>query len=78
MKITYEFDTDADSWADDRYTVERYNKSEDLLMALWDFSQQLRSWYKRDERDAIPQEEISKKFYDILEDHGIDLDKLVY
>ena len=47
-------------------------------MALWDFSQQLRTWYKRDERDAIPQEEISEKFYTILTEHDIDLDKMVY
>jgi hypothetical protein len=44
-----------------------------LDMALWDFSNKLKSISKYGSGD----EDISQEFYNILEEHNINLDKLV-
>jgi len=61
---------------DDVAAYERCNKSLDLALALWDFSQKLRSIskYGSGEEDI---ESISKDFYEILEEHNINLEKLI-
>ena len=48
----------------------------DIVMALWDYSQYLRGIEKyQDETPDI--EELRKRFYDILDDNNINLDKLI-
>lgn len=61
---------------DDLAAYERCNKSLDMALALWDFSQKLRSIskYGTGEEDV---ESISKDFYEILEEHSINLEKLI-
>ena len=61
---------------EDIAAYERCNKSLDLALALWDFSQKLKaiSKYGSGEEDI---ESISKDFYDILEEHNINLEKLI-
>jgi len=77
-------------------------KANDLLLALFDVSNEYRSVFKHGSQDQSLQkliddskeikdedgfestvgyeivEKLQKKFYAILEDYGIDLDKLVY
>jgi hypothetical protein len=61
---------------DDTVAYERCNKSLDIALALWDFSNKLRSIskYGDGEEDV---ESISKIFYEILEEYNINLEKLI-
>lgn len=73
MRAKLIFDLDS---MDDLAAYERCNKSLDMSLALWDFSQKLRtiSKYGTGEEDV---ESISKDFYEILEEHNINLEKLI-
>lgn len=73
MKIIYELDTEKDSMVD----IERMSKSLDMALALNKFSYEIRGWVNHDERESIPSEEISDRFYAILEDYGLTLDNLI-
>lgn len=70
-KLIFNLDEEEDIAA-----YERCNRSLDMSLALWDFSQKLRSIskYGTGEEDI---ESISKDFYDILEEHNINLEKLI-
>ena len=78
MKITYEFDTNSEDYKDDSYTQERFSKSFEMALALTKLDDVIHSWYNRDEREAIPVEEIRNTFNDILDSEGIVLDRLIY
>jgi hypothetical protein len=73
MRAKLIFDLDS---MDDLAAYERCNKSLDIALALWDFSNKLRSIvkYGSGEEDV---ESISKSFYEILEEHNINLEKLI-
>lgn len=73
MRAKLIFDLDS---MDDLAAYERCNKSLDMSLALWDFSQKLRSIskYGTGEEDV---ESISKDFYEILEEYNINLEKLI-
>ena len=75
MKITYEFDTTSENY--DKFEMLRIQKSLDMALALWDLDGKIRNWRKWDERDAIPVEEITDAFVEILEKHMINLDDIV-
>ena len=75
MKITYEFDTTSENY--DKFEMLRIQKSLDMALALWDLDGKIRNWRKWDERDAIPVEEITDTFVEILEKHMINLDDIV-
>jgi len=73
MKAKLIFDLDI---IDDVVAYERCNKALDISLALWDFSNKLRSIAKYgEEEDNV--ESISKNFYDILEEYNINLEKLI-
>jgi hypothetical protein len=73
MKAKLIFDLDI---IDDVVAYERCNKALDISLALWDFSNKLRSIAKYGEgEDDV--ESISKNFYDILEEYNINLEKLI-
>lgn len=74
MEQIYRFTFDEGS--DDSYNVYLIEKRQNMSLALWDLEQKIRSWYKYDERETIPTEEIRDTFYDILGENDIDLDKL--
>ena len=74
MEQIYSFTFDEGS--DDSYNVYLIEKRQHMALALWDLEQKIRSWYKYDEREAIPTEEIRDTFYDILGENDINLDKL--
>lgn len=78
MKTIYEFDTNIDDYFEDTYILERFNKSYEMAQALAKLNKAIHKWYKHDEREAIPVEEIHNTFNDILTDEGIVLDKLIY
>jgi hypothetical protein len=61
---------------DDSYAYERCNKSYDLAMALWDFSSSIDRIIEDGEENSA--EKLKNKFYNILEDYNINLDKLCY
>ena len=54
----------------------RCTKALDMAMALWDFSNKLRSIYKYGSGEESI-DDISKEFHDILEEYNINLEKLI-
>jgi len=75
VKIIYEFDTTADNY--DRYERTRIDKSLDMALALYDIDSKIRGWRKYDERDAIPVDEITQMFINILEERMINIDDIL-
>lgn len=78
MKITYEFDDSTEAWKDDRYTVDRFNASFDMLMALSSIKDQIREWNKYDQRESIPTSEIFETINDIIYDRVPKLEEMIY
>lgn len=74
MKITYEFNTNDENFYPDE--LKRIQKADDLCSCIWDIEEQLRNWYKYDNRGSIPIDEIHKTIFDIIEDNGIRIDEL--
>lgn len=73
MRAKLIFDLDS---MDDLAAYERCNKSLDMSLALWDFSQKLRSISKYGTGEENV-DSISKDFYEILEEYNINLEKLI-
>jgi hypothetical protein len=74
MKATIEFNL-----PEDKYEWDNAIRADAMYLALWDLSQELRSmWkykeYKTEEEYAIV-ETIRDKFYEILNQHNINLDQ---
>ena len=74
MKATIEFNL-----PEDKYEWENAIRADAMFCALWDLSQELRTmWkyqqYQTEEEYAIV-ESIRDKFYEILSEHNINLDK---
>lgn len=78
MKITYEFDTDSDSWKDDSYMQQRFEASFDMLMALSDIKDQIREWNKYDQREAIPTSEIFDTINELIFNKVPKLEEMIY
>ena len=72
MKATLEFNL-----PEDQREYEVMNQASKMQSFLWDFSQQLRSWYKyhhdfKDANDALNQ--IRDEFYRLLNNHEVNID----
>ena len=72
MKAIFEFDLPEDQ---NYYDV--VYQSPRMLALLWDFSQQLRSWYKysdqfKDADDAL--DKIREEFYRLINEHDVNID----
>jgi hypothetical protein len=70
-KLIFDMDEPEDVMAHLRCT-----KALDMAMALWDFSNKLRSIYKYGSGEESI-DDISKEFHDILEEYNINLEKLI-
>ena len=73
MKATLEFNL-----PDDQHEWENAVNANSMYLALWDISQELRTLWKyeelnEDEWNMV--ERIRDKFYEILSEHNINLDK---
>jgi coproporphyrinogen III oxidase-like Fe-S oxidoreductase len=72
MKVLLRFDL-----PDDQRDYEIAIQAPKIQSFLWDFSQQLRSWYKyhhdfKDADDAL--DKIREEFYRLLKEHNINID----
>lgn len=72
MKATFEFNL-----PEDQREYEIMNQASKMQSFLWDFSQQLRSWYKyhhdfKDANDALNQ--IRDEFYRLLNENEVNID----
>lgn len=74
MKITYAFDTDSEDF--NYQELNRIQSADRLTSCIWDIEQQLRQWYKYDNRESIPVNEICDTIYDIIKDNEINTDRL--
>ena len=61
--------------AEDEEELKRLSKATDLCSAIFEFQNYLRGWYKNDDNKRTV-EEVSEKFYGILDSKGIDLDEI--
>jgi len=80
MKVILEFDFN-NKRHDDKLEHERMLKATDLCACLWDFNQHLRNRIKYDGNLKTGYEELEDartKLYELMNEHGIDLDKLFY
>ena len=75
MKITYEFNTDIEGY--DLTELHCIQHAEDLAHCIYEIQNKIRSWYKYDDRNSIPVEEIQEEIYSIINDH-VDMEKLGY
>jgi len=62
---------------DDQHDYEIMTQASKVQSFLWDFSQQLRSWYKYDNdfenaNDAL--DKIREEFYRLIKEHNINID----
>jgi hypothetical protein len=72
MKAVFEFNL-----PDDQHEYEVMNQASKVQSFLWDFSQQLRSWYKyhhdfKDADDTL--NKIRDEFYRLLNEHQVNID----
>ena len=72
MKATFEFNL-----PEDQHEYDVMNQSSKVQSFLWDFSQQLRSWYKyhndfKDANDAL--DKIREEFHRLLNEHQVNID----
>lgn len=70
MKAILEFDL-----PDDQYEFDQCTKASDMASALWDMDQFLRAEYKYNENEAA--HPIREKFFEILSDNDLVLDKIM-
>ena len=78
MKITYEFDTDGPNWDSERMTRDQYEHAFQMLSALSEILDKTREWYKYDQREAIPTEEIRNTINGIIDEKVPDIEELIY
>lgn len=74
MEVIYKFDFKEGS--DDHYNLRLIQKATHMYLALSELAEKFRAWYKWDEREAIPTEEIKDTFWDILAENDVNLDRL--
>lgn len=72
MKAIFEFNL-----PEDQREYEVMSQASKAQAFLWDFSQQLRSWYKyghqfKDADDAV--DKIREEFYQLLNEHEVNID----
>ena len=72
MKITFEFDTESETFQPDELL--RMQKALDMAGALWELSGKIKVWWENDNK--VDPDELHDVFCDILQEYGIDLDKL--
>jgi len=71
-KVTFTFNL-----PDEENEYKVMSQAQNSQRMLWDFSQQLRAWYKyghqfKDADDAL--DKIREEFYRLLNDHQVDID----
>lgn len=74
MIITYEFDTDAENF--DWCEYEQVKSASNMACALWDISQAVRDWYKYNP-DSLTPDTLHDKFYEILSDNDINIERIM-
>lgn len=72
MKAIFEFNL-----PEDQHEYEVMSQAQNVQRFLWDFSQQLRSWYKygdefKDADDAL--DKIREEFYRLINEHSVNID----
>lgn len=75
MKVTFEFDTESENF--DGCELERHYQANNMALCLHEITNQMRSWYKYDERETIPVDEIHQKIWDIIQEN-VNMEKLGY
>lgn len=75
MKVTFEFDTDSETF--DNGQLQAHYQAESMALCLSDILQQLREWYKYDSRGSIPITEINDTLQNIINEN-VNVKKLGY
>lgn len=75
MKVTFEFDTDAETF--DRTQLECYYQAESMARCINEITNKLRLWEKYDERKKLPKAEIYDSIWEIINEY-VNLEKMGY
>ena len=75
MKITIEFDTTNDNF--DHNEMQMYLQAPKMASCLFEIQNKIKGWYKHDERNSIPTEEISDSINEIIFDN-VDMQDMGY
>lgn len=75
MKVTFTVDTDLENV--DLCELEQLKHAGDMARALWELQEAILEWYHHPS-DNVPldADSLYQKFYDILRDNSIDLEKV--
>ena len=75
MKVTLEFDTDSENFSQDE--LDRVLKADDMCHCLYYLSLQIRGWCNHPERyGKLTEDSLSEFFYNTLNEHDINLERL--
>lgn len=66
MKVKFEFDTQSEFF--DKCELQRHMQADKMAYCLSKIADQIRNWYKWDERENIPVDEIHEKLWDIIQE----------
>ena len=58
---------------DDEYDAHVARRGAAYLLALQDIHEKARQWWKWDEREAVPTDEIREMIWDALNTHSVDI-----
>ena len=75
MKVIFEFDTYSENF--DNTELETHYQAESMALCISKILDKTRSWYKYDERNEIPVEEICDEIIGIVNKH-VNLEKMGY
>ena len=75
MKVTFEFNTESEFF--DGHELECHYQASKMAYCLYKITDQIRNWYKWDDRESIPVDEIHKKLWDIIEEE-VNMERLGY
>ena len=75
MKVKFEFDTESENF--DRTELEQHMQASRMAYCISRISDQIRSWYKWENRESIPIDEITDTLREIINDE-VDLERLGY
>ena len=64
MKVTFEFDTDSETF--DNYQLQAHYQAKKMTLCFMEIFKQLREWYKYDNRGEIPAGEVRDTLTNII------------
>jgi hypothetical protein len=74
MRVKFEFDTNDENF--DQQELDLFYKAKDIIACLWELSQEVKKYYKYPESNPCNPDTVHEFFWNCLQEHGIDFDKM--